>query len=250
VRVRVSACLCVGRVSMDAAVGAGGRRTRAQQLRVGVRDALRICVQEDAAADCEPETAGRQGREVHTAAVQLAPDGRQALALGVGFDSIIAWRALLAVRGARRECWTHGAGHGGTTRYDDGSVRHSTACMPQAGDAPCRARMQMRCGSTASHSDAMRCNAYRLLTAARRCAWRRPAADTRCVAAVTVRRAERGHRSLRACNRMGLSASEYTHTYKQTDKETNKQTYVSIHTHTHTHIRAYIAYIAYIHIYT
>jgi hypothetical protein len=141
---------------MDATVGAGGRRTRAQQLRVGVRDALRICVQEDAAADCEPETAGRKGREVHTATIQLAPDGRQALALGVGCGSVIAWRALLAVRVARRECCTDGAGHGGTTRYD-GSVRHSTACMPQAGDAPCRARMQMRCGSTASRSDAMQC---------------------------------------------------------------------------------------------
>ena len=106
-----------GRVSMDATGGAGVRRTSAQQLRVGVRDALRIGVPEDAAADCEPETAGWKGREVHTAAVQLAPDGRQALALGVGCDSIIARRALLAGCGARRKCcsrtrrwaWRHDA---------------------------------------------------------------------------------------------------------------------------------------------
>ncbi len=76
---------------------AGGRTTGAQLLRIGVRSAIRICVQVDAVADVEPETAGRKGRNVHTATVRLAADGRQALARRLGFDSRVALWACLAL---------------------------------------------------------------------------------------------------------------------------------------------------------
>ena len=89
---------------MDATVGAGGRRTSAQQLRVGVRDALSIFVQEDASADCEPETAGRNGRKIRTATVPLAADERQALARRLGCDLRIASSARLAVCRADENC--------------------------------------------------------------------------------------------------------------------------------------------------
>ncbi len=71
-------------------------RTGAQRLRVGVRGASRMSVEVDAAADGEPEAAGRQGRNGHTAAVHLSADGRQALARRLGFDLRIALRARLA----------------------------------------------------------------------------------------------------------------------------------------------------------
>ena len=73
------------------------RRTGAQLLRVGVRGASRMSIQVDAAADGEPEATGRQGRDVHTATVRLAADGRQALARRLGFDSRVALWACLAL---------------------------------------------------------------------------------------------------------------------------------------------------------
>ena len=51
----------------------------------------------DAAANIEPETAGRKGRYVYTANVRLAADGRQALARRVGYDRNKAIRTPLAV---------------------------------------------------------------------------------------------------------------------------------------------------------
>ncbi len=75
----------------------GGRTAGAQLLRIGVRATSRMSVPVDAAANIEPETAGRKGRYVHTANVHLAADGRQALARRVGFDRNKALWTRLAV---------------------------------------------------------------------------------------------------------------------------------------------------------
>jgi len=70
------------------------RRTASAQLpRIGVRAASRMSVQVDAAADVEPETAGRKGRNGDTANVRLAADGRQAFTRRLGCDLRIALRA-------------------------------------------------------------------------------------------------------------------------------------------------------------
>jgi hypothetical protein len=82
--------------------------TGAQLLRVRVRAASRMSVKVDAAANIEPETAGRKGRDVHTATVQLAADGCQAFACRLGFDLRIALRAELAIKRADECCTQRG----------------------------------------------------------------------------------------------------------------------------------------------
>ena len=84
------------------------RRTGAQLLRVGVRGAGRMSVQVDDAADVEPEAAGRKGRDVHTANVRLAADGRQAFTRRLGCDLRIALRAGPAVERADERCAQRG----------------------------------------------------------------------------------------------------------------------------------------------
>ncbi len=96
-RACVSVCACL-RMRRRCA------RTGAQLLRIAVRGAIRMSVQVDTAADGEPKTAGRQGRNVHTATVRLFADGRQALARRLGFYSRIALRARLAGQGADEHC--------------------------------------------------------------------------------------------------------------------------------------------------
>ncbi len=94
------------------------RRTGAQLLRVGVRGASRMSVQVDAAADVEPDTAGRQGRSVQTASVRLAADGRQALARPLGCDLRIALRAGPVVERADERCAQRGPAWLWTWRHD------------------------------------------------------------------------------------------------------------------------------------
>ncbi len=94
------------------------QRTGAQLLRLGVRGAGRMSVQVDAAADVEPEATGRQGRCVHTATVQLAADGRQALARRLGCDLRIALRANHAVQRADERCAQRGPPWLWTWRHD------------------------------------------------------------------------------------------------------------------------------------
>jgi hypothetical protein len=101
---RVCACLCLVVPAHACDGGAGVRRTGAQLMRIGLYGAGRMSVQVDAAADCEPETAGRNGRKIHTANVGLVRDGRQALARRLGFDLKIASRACLAVWRANERC--------------------------------------------------------------------------------------------------------------------------------------------------
>jgi hypothetical protein len=111
-------------------------RTGAQLLRVGVRGASRMSVQVDAAADVEPETAGRQGRSVHTASVRLAADGRQALARRVGCDLRIAVRAGPAVERADERCAQRGPAwlwtwrHNALSRRRQGGAASSGRCGP------------------------------------------------------------------------------------------------------------------------
>jgi hypothetical protein len=71
----------------------GGHTTSAQLPRIGVRAASRMSVEVDAAADVEPETAGRKGRNGHSANVRLAADCRQAFTRRIGCDLRIALRA-------------------------------------------------------------------------------------------------------------------------------------------------------------
>jgi len=95
----VSACiLCLTHRGCVAA------RTGAQRLCIGVRIAIRVSVEVDAAADVEPETAGRKRRNGHTATVRLAADGRQALARRLGCDRIIVCGAAVGVCAADLEC--------------------------------------------------------------------------------------------------------------------------------------------------
>ncbi len=84
--------------------GVGVRRTGAQLLHIELPVPLSIRVQEDAVADVEPETAGRNGRKIRTATVPLAADGRQALARRLGCDLRIASSANLAVCRADENC--------------------------------------------------------------------------------------------------------------------------------------------------
>jgi hypothetical protein len=115
---QVAACVCRDECAGVRALRIGGawlcmrrrcgRTAGAQLLRVGVRGARLMSVQVDAAADGEPETAGRQGRNVHTPSVQLAADGRQALARRLGCDFRIAVRANHAVQRADERCAQRG----------------------------------------------------------------------------------------------------------------------------------------------
>jgi hypothetical protein len=88
--------------------GVGVRRTGAQLLHSKLPVPRSIRVQEDAVADVEPETAGRNGRKIRTATVPLAADGSQALARRLGCDLRIPSSARLAVCRADENC-TQGA---------------------------------------------------------------------------------------------------------------------------------------------
>ncbi len=116
-----------------------GRTTGAQLLRVGVRVASRMSVQVDAAADVEPEAAGREGLKVHTATVRLSADGRQAFARRLGVDLRIALRAE-RVKRADERCTRGGpavAGQSGTARCLDDGTEAQQARMQRAMQAAC-----------------------------------------------------------------------------------------------------------------
>jgi hypothetical protein len=159
---RVQACVCTGLcVSCACDGGAGIRRTCTQQLRIGVRDALSVCVPVDAAADCEPETAGRNGREVHSATIPLAADGRQALARRLGLDLRIASSAHLAVFRADERCTTRWAavddaatGASPTMARTEAQRGCSLACTGRPGAATIRTRHTIAKRFTAMHSAA------------------------------------------------------------------------------------------------
>ncbi len=165
-----------------------------------------MSVQVDAAADLEPETAGRRERKISSATVPLVRDGRQAPACWLGFDLKKASRARLAVCRADERCAQAGPPWVERPRALTTTIARLAAWMRHT----CCTRQHP---PTATHAAAQPCDSQHSAARRTHAATTKQDAHDGAQGNVTGRSAERGRCSLGACNGRSLYRSMLGYVY-------------------------------------